>query len=113
MYDCIVIGLGGMGSASLFELSSKGQNVLGIEQFDIGHDKGSSHGLSRIIRLAYWEGIEYVPLVLRAHDRWIELEKTYNENLMRYLLVLSYLKNSPHIYCLKNILLFFRKMEGF
>ena len=82
MYDCIVIGLGGMGSASLFELSSKGQNVLGIEQFDIGHDKGSSHGLSRIIRLAYWEGIEYVPLVLRAHDRWIELEKTYNEKLL-------------------------------
>ena len=82
MYDCIVIGLGGMGAASLFELSSKGQNVLGIEQFDIGHDKGSSHGLSRIIRLAYWEGIEYVPLVLRAHDRWIELEKTYNEKLL-------------------------------
>ena len=82
MFDCIVIGLGGMGSASLFELSSKGQNVLGIEQFDIGHDKGSSHGLSRIIRLAYWEGIEYVPLVLRAHDRWIELEKTYNEKLL-------------------------------
>ena len=82
MYDCIVIGLGGMGSASLFELSSKDQNVLGIEQFDIGHDKGSSHGLSRIIRLAYWEGIEYVPLVLRAHDRWIELEKTYNEKLL-------------------------------
>ena len=82
MYDCIVIGLGGMGSASLFELSSKGQNVLGIEQFDIGHDKGSSHGLSRIIRIAYWEGIEYVPLVLRAHDRWIELEKTYNEKLL-------------------------------
>ena len=82
MYDCIVIGLGGMGSASLFELSSKGQNVLGIEQFDIGHDKGSSHGLSRIIRIAYWEGIEYVPLVLRAHDRWLELEKTYNEKLL-------------------------------
>ncbi|MQG19384.1 MAG: N-methyl-L-tryptophan oxidase [SAR202 cluster bacterium] len=82
MYDCIVIGLGGMGSASLFELSSKGLDVLGIEQFEIGHDKGSSHGFSRIIRLAYYEGIEYVPLVLRAHARWLQLEKIYNKRLL-------------------------------
>jgi len=82
MYDCIIIGLGAMGSASLFELSSRTQNVLGIEQFNIGHENGSSHGLSRVIRLAYHEGLEYVPLVLRAHDRWLELEKIYKEKLL-------------------------------
>ncbi|MEL6150211.1 MAG: FAD-dependent oxidoreductase, partial [Chloroflexota bacterium] len=52
-YDVIVIGIGGMGSAALYQLAKRGQNVLGIEQFEIPHEMGSSHGLTRIIRLAY------------------------------------------------------------
>ena len=74
MYDAIVVGLGGMGSASLFELARRGLNVLGIEQFDVPHDLGSSHGLTRIIRLAYFESPAYVPLLFRAYERWREIE---------------------------------------
>ena len=73
-YDTIVIGLGGMGSAALFHLAAKGARVLGLDQFVPPHDRGSSHGLSRIIRLAYWEHPIYVPLVRRAHQLWRELE---------------------------------------
>ena len=54
-YDCIVVGIGGMGSATLYELRRRGKNVLGIEQFDLAHENGSSHGSTRIIRLAYYE----------------------------------------------------------
>jgi sarcosine oxidase len=52
-YDVIVVGLGGMGSASAYHLARRGQRVLGLEQFDLLHELGSSHGLTRIIRLAY------------------------------------------------------------
>ena len=58
MYDAIVIGLGGMGSATLYHLALSGCKVLGLEQFEIGHAMGSSHGSTRIIRLAYSEGPE-------------------------------------------------------
>jgi sarcosine oxidase len=51
-FDTIVIGVGGMGSATLWQLARRGQKVLGIERFDLGHSMGSSHGLNRIIRLA-------------------------------------------------------------
>ena len=54
-YDVIVLGVGGMGSATVHELARRGCKVLGIEQFNIGHDQGSSHGVNRIIRLAYAE----------------------------------------------------------
>ena len=54
-YDAIVVGLGGMGSAALYHLAKRGLSVLGIEQFEIPHTLGSSHGLTRIIRLAYYE----------------------------------------------------------
>ena len=66
MYDVIVVGVGGMGSAALYHLAARGARVLGLEQFDVPHDLGSSHGLSRIIRLAYWEHADYVPLVERC-----------------------------------------------
>jgi hypothetical protein len=66
MYDAIVIGLGGRGSASLFELARRGLKALGIEQFDVPHEFGSSHGLTRITRLAYFESPAYVPLLFRA-----------------------------------------------
>src|SRR6478752_6546358 len=75
-YDAIVIGLGGMGSAALFHLATRGARVLGVDQFVPPHDRGSSHGLSRIIRLAYWEHPAYVPLVRRAYQLWRELEIT-------------------------------------
>jgi sarcosine oxidase len=73
-YDVIVLGVGGMGSAAAFELARRGRRVLGLEQFALGHDQGSSHGHTRIIRKAYYEHPDYVPLVLRAHERWRDLE---------------------------------------
>lgn len=71
-YDVIVAGVGGMGSAACWQLAQRGQRVLGLERFDIGHTMGSSHGMTRIIRLAYFEGPQYVPLVQRAHQLWKE-----------------------------------------
>ena len=82
MYDVIVVGSGGMGSAAAYHLAMRGAKVLALEQFDIPHDLGSSHGLSRIIRLAYWEHPDYVPLVRRAYDLWRELETAANESLL-------------------------------
>jgi sarcosine oxidase len=74
-YDVIVLGVGGMGSAALFELARRGRRVLGLEQFDLVHDRGSSHGHTRVIRKAYYEHPNYVPLARRAYERWYELEQ--------------------------------------
>jgi sarcosine oxidase len=71
-YDVIVVGVGAMGSAACWHLAQRGLKVLGLERFDIGHAMGSSHGLTRIIRLAYFEGSHYVPIVRRAHALWEE-----------------------------------------
>ena len=60
-HDAIVIGVGGMGSAALYHLAIRGLKVLGLEQFDIPHELGSSGGVTRIIRLAYHEHPSYVP----------------------------------------------------
>jgi sarcosine oxidase len=82
-YDAIVVGVGGMGSAALYHLSRRGaKRVLGLEQFDVTNDKGSSHGRSRIIRLAYWEHPSYVPLLRRAYVLWRELEDQAGERLL-------------------------------
>lgn len=75
-FDTIVIGLGGMGSATVCELARRGQRVLGIEQFDLGHARGSSHGQSRIIRQAYFEHPDYVPLLQAAYTGWQRLAET-------------------------------------
>jgi sarcosine oxidase len=80
-YDVIVLGVGGMGSAALFELARRGRSVLGIEQFGLVHDRGSSHGQTRIIRKAYAEHPDYVPLLRRAYDRWYELEQLQGRRL--------------------------------
>ena len=64
-YDVIVAGVGAMGSAACWHLAKRGLKVLGLERFDLGHAMGSSHGLTRIIRLAYFEGSHYVPIVKR------------------------------------------------
>src|SRR5579862_2956292 len=82
MYDVIVVGVGGMGSAAAYRLAARGARVLALEQFDIPNDLGSSHGHSRIIRLAYWEHADYVPLVRRAYDLWRELEAAAKESLL-------------------------------
>jgi sarcosine oxidase len=81
-YDAIVVGLGAMGSATLFHLARRGLRVLGLEQFSQGHQLGSSHGDSRIIRETYFEHPLYVPLVQRAHELWRELEETSGTSLM-------------------------------
>jgi sarcosine oxidase len=82
MHDVIVAGLGGMGSSAAYHLASRGKSVLGLERHTPAHDKGSSHGQSRIIRLAYSEGPAYVPLVLRAYELWEQLERETGEDLM-------------------------------
>ena len=80
-YEAIVIGCGGMGSAALRALALKGKRVLGIEQFEPGHHRGSSHGHSRIIRLAYNEHPDYVPLLRRAFELWSDIEVETGQRL--------------------------------
>ena len=81
-YDVIVLGVGGMGSATLFHLARRGLRVLGLERFDLVHEYGSSHGLTRIIRLAYWEHPSYVALLRRSYELWRELESLAGERLL-------------------------------
>jgi len=81
-FDAIVVGVGGHGSAALYHLAKRGQRVLGLEKFTIAHDNGSSHGLSRIIRLAYHEHPSYVPLLRRAYQLWEDLGKTTGSDVI-------------------------------
>lgn len=81
-WDAIILGLGAMGSATTYHLAQRGKRVLGIEQFTSPHDQGSSHGGSRIIRQAYWEGAEYIPLVARAFELWRRLERETGADLL-------------------------------
>jgi sarcosine oxidase len=80
--DVAVIGLGAMGSAALLHLARRGLRVLGIEQFEPGHDRGSSHGETRIIRLGYFEHPSYVPLVRAALPLWRALERDSGASLL-------------------------------
>jgi sarcosine oxidase len=73
-YDAVVVGVGTMGSAALYHLARCGCRVLGLEQFGVAHEHGSMHGETRIIRLAYHEHADYVPLLLRAYELWRELD---------------------------------------
>ncbi|KPU89958.1 methyltryptophan oxidase [Variovorax paradoxus] len=81
-HDVIVIGLGALGAATLHQLSQRGARVLGIDQFAPPHELGSSHGDSRITRLAIGEGDECVPFVQRSHAIWRELEARTGKSLM-------------------------------
>ncbi|HUG94022.1 MAG TPA: N-methyl-L-tryptophan oxidase, partial [Planctomycetaceae bacterium] len=81
-FDCIVIGAGGFGSGTLYHLARRGCRVLGIEQFGVAHDRGSSHGQTRIIRQAYFEHPDYVPLLVRAYELWRDLEQESGQPLM-------------------------------
>ncbi len=78
----VVVGLGAMGSAALSALARRGARVLGIERFTPGHDKGSSHGGTRVIRLGYFEHPSYVPLLRRSYELWRELEAASGQALL-------------------------------
>jgi monomeric sarcosine oxidase len=80
-YDVVVVGCGGVGSAVLASLARSGARVVGVEQFLPGHDRGSSHGETRIIRLSYFEHPDYVPLLRRSYELWAELEQQRGEAL--------------------------------
>jgi sarcosine oxidase len=82
-FDVIVIGLGGMGSAAAAHAASRGKRVLGLEQFQPAHDQGSSHGRSRVIRLAYFEHPAYVPLLRRSYELWRRLEEQTGRRLLQ------------------------------
>src|ERR671936_2372560 len=81
-FDVVVCGLGATGSAALRELSRRGLRVLGIERYASGHDRGSSHGRTRIIRLGYFEHPSYVPLLRHAYGLWRELERAAGRELL-------------------------------
>lgn len=74
-FDAIVLGVGSMGSATVWQLAQRGHRVLGIEQFDISHDQGSHAGQSRIIRKSYFEHPDYVPLLQRSYSNLAAFEK--------------------------------------
>jgi sarcosine oxidase len=81
-YDVIVLGLGATGSAVLHQLARRGARVLGIDRFEPPHAEGSSHGESRITRLAIGEGAHYTPLARRSHEIWREMERETGAVLM-------------------------------
>ena len=81
-FDVIVIGLGAVGSAAAYQLARRGARVLGIDRFHPPHDRGSSHGHTRVTRCAVGEGAEYVPLVRRSHQIWQQLQAELDAELM-------------------------------
>ena len=81
-YDAIVVGVGAMGSATAYYLARRGKRVLGLEWFGIPHSRGSSHGHTRIIRLAYYEHPSYVLLLRRAYELWREIQGCVGEQLL-------------------------------
>ncbi|UQU61633.1 N-methyl-L-tryptophan oxidase [Couchioplanes caeruleus] len=82
-YDVIVAGLGGMGSAAAYHLAARGQRVLGLERFGVAHDRGASHGGSRLTRQSYFESPDYVPLLLRAYELWEALARDSGRDVIR------------------------------
>src|SRR5919112_944202 len=82
-YDTVVVGLGAMGSAAVYQMAKRGNKVLGIDRFPPPHANGSSHGESRIIRQAIGEGEQYVPLVLRSYELWREIEQETGKELLK------------------------------
>ena len=81
-FDTIVVGLGAIGAATLWQLARRGQRVLGLDRWNPPHAKGSTHGDTRITRCAIGEGEMYVPLVLRSHEIWRELEAESGNSLL-------------------------------
>jgi sarcosine oxidase len=81
-FPTIVLGLGAMGSAALYHLARKGHKVVGIDRFSPPHVYGSTHGDTRVTRLAIGEGEHYTPLALRSHELWRELERASGRSLL-------------------------------
>ncbi|MDA4120735.1 MAG: FAD-dependent oxidoreductase, partial [Thaumarchaeota archaeon] len=81
-WDAIVVGCGAMGASTSYNLARRGLRVLTLERFGLNHELGSSHGKTRIIRLAYYEDSRYVPLLRRAFDSWRELESKSGKVLL-------------------------------
>ena len=81
-FDVAVIGLGAMGSATLYAAARRGLRVFGVDRYEPGHRRGSSFGESRLIRLAYFEDPSYVPLVREAYQRWRDLEAATGEKVL-------------------------------
>src|SRR5438067_9040702 len=80
--EVIVVGLGAMGAAVSWQLARRGVRVIALDRYAPPHDRGSSHGESRITRLAVGEGDEYVPLVRRSHELWREIEAESGQTLL-------------------------------
>ena len=81
-WEVIVIGVGGMGSATVYELARRGCKVLGLEQHNIPNDLGASHGITRMIRLAYAEDPRYTPMVQRSYKLWRALGRKFRQRLL-------------------------------
>src|SRR5690349_11588457 len=81
-FDQIVIGVGAMGAATVYELARRGQRVLGLEQFGVPHEFGSSAASTRIFRFAYFEDPSYVPLMRLALSRWQRLQRDFGEEFV-------------------------------
>ncbi len=80
-YEVVVLGAGGIGSAAFYHAAKLGRKVLALEQFGAAHDRGSSHGQTRIIRQAYFEHPDYVPLLRESYELWRELEQASGKHL--------------------------------
>ena len=99
-YHTLVLGLGAMGSAALYQLAKRGQSALGIDQFSPPHNLGSSHGDTRVTRLAIGEGAHYSPLVIRSHELWREIEDETGRELLTITggLIISSRSTSSHMH---------------
>lgn len=80
-FDYLVLGLGGAGSAALYHLARRGLHVAGLDRFPIAHDRGSSHGHTRLIRQSYFEHPSYVPLVQRAFELWEQVSEDHGRDV--------------------------------
>ena len=99
-YHTLVLGLGAMGSAALYQLAKRGARVAGIDQFSPPHNLGSSHGDTRVTRLAIGEGAHYTPLVMRSHELWREIEDETGRELLTITggLIISSRSTSAHMH---------------
>src|SRR5678816_67379 len=99
-YDVIVLGLGAAGSATLLQLARRGIRVLGLDRHVPPHEHGSSHGETRITRLAIGEGAHYTPLAVRSHEIWREIERETGADLMTTTggLIISSTRRRSHIH---------------
>jgi sarcosine oxidase len=109
-FETIVLGLGAAGSATLYQLAKRGRTVLGMDRFSPPHGEGSSHGDTRITRLAIGEGVQYTPLAIRSHEIWRELERETDRSLLTTdgaLIISSAAKTS-----VTHVATFFRQHAG-